>query len=317
MDLRTVYGQEKRLKRQKTVRNILSSFCALILIACFLIGGRPLEQKFSQAFGLSKDEDGSEAVIDFLDVGQASCSLISSGEEYALVDTGHEDQNGIVAYNRLKNLGAKRVKYVFISHCHKDHAGGLLGLLGNIPIENIVLSNQIFSEETEYYFSKITTLAVEHGVNIIYPQNRQEFYLGRGKITVYVPVDCYQSNENCSIALLSEFCSVKTLFMGDNGFAEENWLINNGCDIDADILAVGHHGSKYATGERFLDKVSPFAAVLSFGYNSYGHPTDEVLGRLEKRNCDYYYTFDDNKLCAVIYDGGFRILTEQSEEKGE
>ena len=74
------------------------------------------------------------------------------------------------------------------------------------------------------------------------------------------------------------------------------------------------HGSKYGTGERFLDETTPSAAVLSFGYNSYGHPTDQVLSRLEKHGCKYYYTFDDSSLSAAIYGGGkYEIYTYKND----
>ena len=314
MDLRTVYGEQKRLKRKKTVTVCLVIFCLAVLSVCFAVGGAPLRQSFSRAFGLANSKDGAAAVIDFLDVGQGSCTLVSSGGEYALVDTGLESGGGIEAYNKLKNKGAGSVKYVFITHCHSDHVGGLLGLFGKIPIENVVLSDRVYGQEAEEYFDSVKDAAARYNVNLVVPKSLDGFALGSGKITVFVPEKAYGQDENCSLAFLAEFCGVRTLFMGDNGFTEENMLLNEGFDLDTDILAVGHHGSKYGTGERFLDETTPSAAVLSFGYNSYGHPTDQVLSRLEKHGCKYYYTFDDSSLSAAIYGGGkYEIYTYKNE----
>ena len=59
------------------------------------------------------------------------------------------------------------------------------------------------------------------------------------------------------------------------------------------VLKCGHHGSKNATGEAFLQRVRPSLAFLSAGAgNLYGHPSPEVLERLEKWECTIYNTIE-------------------------
>ena len=53
--------------------------------------------------------------------------------------------------------------------------------------------------------------------------------------------------------------------------------------LRADILSVGHHGSRYSTSEELLDAVDPSMAVIQVGRNNYGHPSKEVLEKLGRR----------------------------------
>jgi competence protein ComEC len=62
-------------------------------------------------------------------------------------------------------------------------------------------------------------------------------------------------------------------------------LVASGVDLHADVLKVGHHGSRTSTTEAFLDAVSPTVALISAGFeNSFGHPHPDVLGRLSARH---------------------------------
>lgn len=78
MDLRTVYGEQKRLKRKKTVTVCLVIFCLAVLSVCFAVGGAPLRQSFSRAFGLANSKDGAAAVIDFALLFQAAENMLLS-----------------------------------------------------------------------------------------------------------------------------------------------------------------------------------------------------------------------------------------------
>lgn len=73
------------------------------------------------------------------------------------------------------------------------------------------------------------------------------------------------------------------LLMGDAGFQAETELVNSGLLSDVDYLKIGHHGSKYANSQVFLEVIKPEIAVVSVGKsNRYGHPSSESLGRLEE-----------------------------------
>jgi len=79
--------------------------------------------------------------------------------------------------------------------------------------------------------------------------------------------------------------------MGDLTSEKEEEILRKTIDVSADILKVGHHGSKYSTSEKFLEKVSPRNAVISAGRNnSYGHPALEILERMKKSGVEIFRT---------------------------
>ena len=70
----------------------------------------------------------------------------------------------------------------------------------------------------------------------------------------------------------------------------EKRLIKYGALPDLELLVAGHHGSKYATSEELLLATRPELAVISVGYNTYGHPAPETLERLAAAGCAIYRT---------------------------
>jgi beta-lactamase superfamily II metal-dependent hydrolase len=81
------------------------------------------------------------------------------------------------------------------------------------------------------------------------------------------------------------------LFMGDAEEQTETRLLNKDLNLKANVIKVAHHGSKYATGENFLKRVQPGAALISDGeWNRYGHPGQALLDRLKGNNAKVYRT---------------------------
>ena len=94
---------------------------------------------------------------------------------------------------------------------------------------------------------------------------------------------------------------IKILFTGDIGEKNEKYLADN-FDIKADILKVGHHGSKYSSSDYFLKAVSPKISAIEVGKNSYGHPTKEVLDRLALVGSRIFRT-DQNSIVKLSVKG--------------
>ena len=114
-------------------------------------------------------------------------------------------------------------------------------------------------------------------------------------LTLFAPAEAGDENER-GIAVLASAGGVDTLIMGDLGMAVERELVEEGKIPDVDILAVGHHGSKYSTSFELTGAAAPETAVISVGYNTYGHPTDEALARLNLAGAEIYRTDIDGSI---------------------
>ena len=92
----------------------------------------------------------------------------------------------------------------------------------------------------------------------------------------------YGRTNDASIVLRIDYGKTSFLFTGDAEDWSEYMMIDAGAELRADVLKVGHHGSRTSSTAEFLEAVSPALAVISVGKdNGYGHPAAEVLDRLE------------------------------------
>ena len=121
---------------------------------------------------------------------------------------------------------------------------------------------------------------------------------------IIAPVEINEKNlNNSSVMIIIDYKESTFLFTGD---AEKEELKTVKADVTADVLKVGHHGSRNANPEFFLKKVSPQIAVISCGVdNDYGHPHKETLKYLEKLNCEVYRTDKDGTV--TVYTDGEKL----------
>ena len=219
---------------------------------------------FLWGYGPRKDD----CRLTVLDVGQGQCLLLQSGGQSALIDCGGYSDTVCAdeAWQMLRSQNFYRLDMLLFTHFDRDHFGGTENFLTQIPASRVVLpgssellpSGEIVTEDWAIPFGK--------GTLYLFP------YTGGNK-----------QQEN-SMAILFETGDCGILITGDLDAAGERRLVKNH-SISADILVVGHHGSKYATCPELLAAVRPETAVISVGENSYGHPAREVLDALEQAGC--------------------------------
>ena len=216
--------------------------------------------------------------VHFIDVGQADCTLLEYDGHFALVDGGNSADGGsVAAYLQMQGVG--KLDLVVATHPHEDHIGGLADILGFFPADTIWSSPIPNSSNAVRTFQESVS---NQGKELEQPQVGQVFQLGEATITVIGPVKEYEEINNLSIVLMVEFGDTRFLLTGDMERTAENDLIESGADLKADVLKVGHHGSESSTGYRFLREVMPSYGVISCGKdNSYGHPHEDPLSRLE------------------------------------
>lgn len=220
--------------------------------------------------------------ISVLDVGQGECVLLADPGAVILVDCGGSglDNAGDTAANHLLASGKDRVDLLVLTHLHEDHTNGVEVLLGRLPVETIILPAS--ADDGDGALERILTAAETAGSEVIRLSRPCEAELGSMRLALWLPQAGTGENER-GIVVSAEVGGQNVLIMGDGGTDTESALFSAGVLPDADILVVGHHGSKSASGPLFLRAVQAETAVVSVGDNSYGLPAEETLEIL----CEY------------------------------
>lgn len=156
---------------------------------------------------------------------------------------------------------------------------------------------------TTQAYEDLLTAVDEKNVNPIAATSGYTFSLGGSSVEIFSPSKQDKNLNNMSVVLKVTFGDTRFLFQGDAESKIENALLKSDFDLKADVLKVGHHGSNTSSTQKYLNAVSPEFAILSYGAdNSYGHPHEEVLERLENSNISVYSTAL-NGIITVTSDG--------------
>lgn len=229
-------------------------------------------QKVEEAFG------GGELEVHFIDVGQADAALILCGGKSMLIDGGNAEDSSLI-YTYLRKNNISHLDYVIATHPHEDHIGGLPGALSYATV------GKVYSPVTDAdtaIFRKYVTAVEKRGARLEIPDIGEEFRLGDARVEILGPIHTdYEDINNVSTVLKISHGKNTFLFTGDMERESEQDVLSSGADISADVLKVGHHGSRDSSTYPLLNAVMPEYAVISVGKdNSYGHPTEEALSRL-------------------------------------
>lgn len=267
----------------------------LLIIVTFILGfflsdieGTYSLEEFSNIFTQNVfNEVNSNLIVSYLDVGQADSILIENNGEYMLIDAGNnEDGELLVKYFNQKEITT--FKYLVGTHPHEDHIGGLDDIINNFEVGTIYMPDVITTTKT---FTDVLDAIESNELTYKVPKIQETLTLGEAKIEViYTGTDTKELN-NCSIVLRLIFGETTFLFTGDAEDKAEEIILNNNLNIQADVLKIGHHGSRYSTTDEFLKKVNPKYAIISVGTgNSYKHPESIVLSKLKANNIEIHRT---------------------------
>ena len=226
-----------------------------------------------------------------LDVGQGACVCVLSGDTTVMLDCGGIgalSDAGETAATWLESAGRNAVDLLILSHLHEDHANGVPMLLELMPVRELVISPD--ADYDEELLPRIEESAARHGTAVRYLTADEERSLGRFRLRMFAPSGEGNENERCIMSLVSSG-DFDLLFTGDSPKKAERELLDRAQLPDIEVLIVGHHGSRTATDSALLEATKPEDAVISVGrYNSYGHPTWEVLETLQAYGCRVYRT---------------------------
>ena len=253
---------------------------------------RPLIPIVSAILGLvvltvwvQRNHDGM--TVSAIDVGQGQCIAVINNDRTLMIDCGGNYDAGETAARWLYSHGRKEIDSLILSHFDKDHVNGAADLMLRIPVREIVYCGNNITDDELPLLEEIRKIAESTNTNLRLVNTEADFDLGPLFVKLKA-IDGDHSNDGLITYMRSE--GYDLLVMGDADFDGEGQLLRWPWIHEIECLVVGHHGSKYSTGESLLERVQPEVAIISCGYNTYGHPSEEVLDRLEAQNVVIYRT---------------------------
>lgn len=224
---------------------------------------------------------------EFFDVGQGDAAFIQTPSGIQVLVDGGPDSGVLEKLGQAMPFYDRDIDWVVLSHPDRDHLAGLLAVLKNYRVHNILWSG--IPKDTAESDEWIDLVAKEKA-NIVIGSAGDEFDLGGDPgliLQVLAPVSgadsSAASSNEASIVVRFVYGARSFVFAGDADNAEEQGIMDADPDLQTDILKVSHHGSKNSANEGLFEDLSPAVAVISVGaQNPYGHPSAEVLEMLAK-----------------------------------
>ena len=261
----------------------------IIILTLFLIGCQPtvIDKECPICECPSKQtpiltQEDNYLYVYFINVGQGDSALIHYKDYDVLIDCG-KNTAGPIVKDFLKSKKISQIDYLIITHPDSDHLGGCDDILKSFNVTTVITNGQIST--TESYNEVIREIDTEQ--SIIASKGMGYSLLDASLSILQANNGFGDDNQNSIVAKLT-YNNLSFLFTGDCDKECENLLLDK--DIQSTILKIAHHGTKFGTSLKLLETVKPKIAIISVGENSYGHPSEEVLDRLDQEGITTYRT---------------------------
>jgi len=240
-----------------------------------------------------------ELEVAVLDVGQGLAIIVRSAERVLVYDTGIAYPQGFSAARSivipyLIRMGIRKIDRLVISHPDSDHAAGMGDLVAAFPIGRILVGPEVASKNAAHCRQGTRWHWRNTQFSILSPGSESGLLTGN----------------DASCVLRIDHGAVSVLLTGDIEKHAERLLVAHQDEaLGAEILIMGHHGSRTSSTQAFLEQVQPQVGVVSAGYrNRHGHPAAEVVERAKKLGISVERTDLSGTIAFRIKPTGFRIL---------
>jgi competence protein ComEC len=253
--------------------------------------------------------------IHFFDVGQGDAILARLPHSQDILIDGGSTARVSRELGRTLPFFDRFIDVVLLTHPDLDHITGLIDVVKNYRVGRVVMPPV---SRTTAEYTAFTHIIERRHIPVIYAQAGQVLQFDSG-----ITVKILSSGEDAqvtgglplndsSIVAMMTYHEIDTLFTGDISSAVEYELTHSGESINAEILKVPHHGSRFSSSQDFVRAVRPSAAIISSGKgNRYGHPHAEVLERFAREQTEVFRT-DTLGDITVASDGHtFEVITER------
>ncbi|MGC9990811.1 MAG: DNA internalization-related competence protein ComEC/Rec2 [Candidatus Cybelea sp.] len=272
--------------------------------------------------------------VTVLDVGQADAIVIQTPRGHALmVDAGGRLERGGMPGNDsvaervgertvvpfLLRNGIHEVDALILSHPHGDHAGGVAPVLRRLRVAQFDDGGQRYAGHA--YQDALAT-ARGKDVPIVYPRAGMEWRTDDGVALRFIGpslpfIEGGNAINSNSVAFVLQYGAFRMLFTGDAGSESEERFLQEGVDLHADVLKVGHHGSAYGSSPNFIAAVAPRYAIISVGrHNLFGHPAPSTLATLRRFGARIYRTDEDGAV-TIATDGSSVVVSSLVPDSAE
>ncbi len=289
--------KEKKEKRYLTT----AIFGALFFSVTILLG-----------VAVFADTGGDMLEIDFFDVGQGDAILIQTPSRHTILIDGGRDNTVSKKIAEELALYERTIDLIILTHPDLDHVGGLPDVLRRYRVGAIILPRV---QKDLPAYQKLLERAEKEHIPIQNAVAGDVLRLGMGfEMAFFAPTPGLLESEdlnNSSIVVKLTYNKRSVLFTGDAEEESERVMMARNAELSADILKIGHHGSRSSSSSAFLEAVDAFAGIVSAGKdNTYGHPHPDVLERMAHQGISAYRT-DRQGDIEVISDGEFITITTE------
>ena len=325
-------ARRRKIKKHTASKIIIAVVVILLIVAIALgifyaVAPEEFNALKEKLFPSEPSSPGTQPTLEgtlemtVIDIGQGDCIFLQFPDGQTMImDAGSEfgstnEYDQLTAHLTLRGIDS--LDYVFITHSDYDHIRYMQDIFEDYEVKNIYMP-RVADDMSATWTKTVAAIEEETWTNESGETVDSEIYYTVGDFVIQGEdwtMNCHSYLENdyppvkesssaevknaVSPVCFLEYADRTIVLTGDSNERNEEYLLERGVlDKDADVLKVGHHGSRTSTIQEFLNAVDCEYAVISYGEdNDYGHPTPELMSRLE----DYTDVRPDNDYNGYKY----------------
>lgn len=260
--------------------------------------------------------------ISFVSMGQADATLIEFPNGHTmLIDAGSplgRDDNATASHliPYLRTLGIQRIDTLVVTHADYDHTAGIPALLQSVAIGDVWVNGLPHPHPLPWERALTRQKIPIHRPNpraLDDPRHDLSIRLLSPRFPAATATPSPPNENESSIVLQITYKNFSLIAMGDAGTTAESQILAKISDSGTSlhpvtVLKVGHHGSKTASSDAWIDAIRPQFAIFSLGaHNRYHFPHPTVERRLTRAHARILRT-DTHGTIRLTTDGSHILV---------